>query len=464
MLLVKKMQGVASRVVALIALALALLVPAAARAGQTWLIVSDIHLDPFDTGSRPSRAGNDANLALFESMLAEMKRSVPDPAVVLIPGDLLAHRFAALVNQHDAGSATAGVALQTMRHIAARFAQTYPKARFAMVLGNNDDPCGDYKSSVGGPYMEALAQVWAPLVDRGGAAPGFERSFASGGYYTAALPLAGFRLIALNTTYFSKEYLGDCNGPQPAAAPRELAWLNSTLASTQAGTHDVLLMHIPPGYDAFATEAARGIVAWPYYGDDSDAGLLEAMVANGDRLAFAIAGHSHRFDFRLVPASHPVPIFVFGALSPIYGNNPNFTTIDVTPNGRVHDLSFYVYDEKDGNWQPARSFDAAWKLESPDIDAAGLAALHQGLGDVPAMRVPWDEQSSAWGANSRNVRILWADGWRMAWCAQSDLGPTYAACAHTGDPQAWLRLAIWVFPIVALVAVLVIVIRRRLSL
>ena len=86
------MPGVRSfRIFALIALAVALLAPVCARADQTWLIVSDIHLNPYDALQRPSPPGSDSNLALFESTLAEMKRSVPSPAVVLIPGDFLAH-------------------------------------------------------------------------------------------------------------------------------------------------------------------------------------------------------------------------------------------------------------------------------------------------------------------------------------------------------------------------------------
>ena len=117
-----------SRIVALIGLVAALLVPAASRADQTWLVVSDIHLNPYDALQRPSWPGGDSNIALFESSLAAMKRAVPEPAVVLLPGDFLAHHFARLVNEHAAGSATAGAALETMRGIAKRFAAAWGKA------------------------------------------------------------------------------------------------------------------------------------------------------------------------------------------------------------------------------------------------------------------------------------------------------------------------------------------------
>lgn len=450
-----------SRMFALIALAVALLAPVCARAGQTWLIVSDIHLTPYDTQQRPSRAGSDSNLALFQSMLAEMKKSVPEPAVVLVPGDFLAHNFPRLVGLNDAGSAPSGAGLQVMRTIERGFAQAYPKAQFAIVLGNNDDPCGDYRSPIDGSYVQELAKIWAPLVNRNAAAPGFAAAFARGGYYEASLPVRGLRLIALNTVYFSREYLGDCKGRQPEAVPRELAWLRSTLASTPAGTKNVVLMHIPPGYDAFVTETARGALAWPYYDPQTGAGLLDAIAANADRIAFGIAGHEHRFDFRLIQSKPVVPILVFGALSPIYGNNPTFATADITPAGDVGDVTFHAFDESNAAWMPGRSFSVAWKTGAATIDAGELESVHRGLETAPAMRPDWDALSIAWPAPNAAARYLWGAGWLMPWCAQTELSSTYAACAKIGDPRAWLRVAVAVFPAVLLVVALVIILRRR---
>jgi sphingomyelin phosphodiesterase acid-like 3 len=459
----EKMPGVpSSRVFALIALAVALLAPVCARcADQTWLIVSDIHLTPYDTLQRPSPPGSDSNLALFQSTLAEMKRSVPSPAVVLIPGDFLAHNFPRLVGLNDAGSAPSGIGLEVMRIIERGFAQTYPKAQFAIVLGNNDDPCGDYRSPVDGSYLKELVNIWAPLVNRGGAAPAFAASFARGGYYVASLPVHGLRLVALNSVYFSREYLGDCKGRQPEAAPRELAWLRTTLASTPAGSKNVLMMHIPPGYDAFVTETARGVVAWPYYESAPSAGFIDAIAANADRIAFGIAGHEHRFDFRLVPAKLSVPILIFGALSPIYGNNPTFATATLTPAGDVREITFYAFDEAAAKWMPGRSFGNAWKTGAGSIDADALQAVHRGLESTPALRPEWDAQSIAWPAPNANARFLWGNGWIIPWCAQTELGATYDACAKIGDPMAWLRVAAAVIPAIVLAIALVIILRRR---
>src|SRR5579863_5329591 len=112
---------------------------------QTWLVVSDIHLDPFARAARPSLFGSDTNLALFRSAIGEMKRRVPNPDLVVIPGDFLAHDFAGRVR--GGGGTTAGGAVAAMRFVAGALGHVFPRARFAVTLGNNDAPCGDYHSA-----------------------------------------------------------------------------------------------------------------------------------------------------------------------------------------------------------------------------------------------------------------------------------------------------------------------------
>ncbi|MGC1380385.1 MAG: hypothetical protein WA814_05105, partial [Candidatus Baltobacteraceae bacterium] len=136
---------------------------------QTWLAASDIHLDAFDRSPAPSRYGRDAGPALFDSALAEMRSAVPNPAVVVIAGDFLVHDLAGHARRRGTLPADR-VAIETMRRIAAAFGRAYPKAQFAIALGNNDAACGDYRSSDASPYLAAVARIWAPLVERRGAA------------------------------------------------------------------------------------------------------------------------------------------------------------------------------------------------------------------------------------------------------------------------------------------------------
>src|SRR5579872_818973 len=124
------------------------LLPAAARADQRWLVVSDIHLNPYDTSPQPAPYHVDSNWALLRSALDRMHAVDPNPAVIVIAGDFLAHQWGDKVRAAGFASAS-DQAEKTMRRIAGAFGAKFPKAQFLVTLGNNDDPCGDYRTSPG---------------------------------------------------------------------------------------------------------------------------------------------------------------------------------------------------------------------------------------------------------------------------------------------------------------------------
>jgi len=400
-------------------LCLAAILPAAA-AEQTWLVASDLHVDPFARSPRPALFGSDANEALYRSALAQMKREVPDPAVVLLPGDFLAHDFPALAR--EAGSTPEAATLATMRAIAADFARAYPSAQIAIALGNNDSPCGDYSSDNGSAYARALAAIWKPLVDRNGAAPDFEQTFSSGGYYAARLPLNGLRLVTLDTVIYSQEYRGDCGAG--GAGAQQLAWLQATLRATPPGVKNVVMMHVPFGYDAVTTEALHGFVAWPFL--RWGAGELVATLGDpANQIALGIAGHEHRFDFRL---AGDVPYLILGSISPVYHNNPAFYALHVDSGGTLRDVDTYVFDEWTQAWEPARSFDQKWAVTQ--IDASSLRRIHRRLAADRQARAAWNAQADAWPSNPAIAWSQWTRGsWRTAWCAQTALGDAFVPCA-----------------------------------
>lgn len=329
-----------------------------------------------------------------------------------------------------------------MSAIAGAFARAFPHAQFALVPGNNDDPCGDYRRSQG-KYAAAVARIWAPLVDRGGAAPRFTRDYAALGAYVTRLPQPGLQLVAVDSVVLAWRFAGDCRGERRAGGHRQLAWLDRTLAATPAGVHNVLLMHVPPGYDAFATELTRGVHAWPLLRRRANRALRAAIALPTDRVAFALAGHTHRFDLRL---AGDVPILIAGAISPIYGNNPNFAVVRVDTRGIV-DVTLHAYDEHRRSWFAARSFDRAWNVTR--LDAASLRAVHRRLARSAATRRRWDRQSSAWALP---LPRLWGAQWRVAWCAQTHLGRGFARCAGTTAHGLWLIATLLLAAIAAIVA------------
>jgi Calcineurin-like phosphoesterase len=423
---------------------------------QVWLGMSDIHLDPFDRSPFPSRYGEDANPALFYAALAQMKRAVPNPALVLLPGDFFAHHFARRARAHPGAGTPDAAGIATMRQIALALARTFPHAQFAIALGNNDAPCGDYRSTNGSAYLAAVTRIWEPLVNRGGAAPGFASSFARGGYYTAKLPLAGLRLIVLNTIAMSTEYAGNCGDDGAHSASAELTWLQSVLRSPPDDERNVVVMHIPPGFDAFATEYVHGFVAWRFLKTSYDTALVDMLTAPANRVAYAIAGHAHRFDFRL---AGDVPIIVLGSISPIYDNNPAFYALHVDGNS-LRDIDVFTFDNWTQAWTPARSFARTWGVGR--MDAAALSKLHERLAFDPAMRARWDEQANGW-PSYRVLRPTWTRWWRVPWCAQNLLTPDFDDCAGIARRVEVARtvLAAGGLAVAVLLAVCVVLLLRR---
>jgi hypothetical protein len=408
--------------------------PAAASQGQLWLVAGDIHLDPFDRSPQPSGYGHDAGAALLEAAVDRMRRVAPDPAVVVLTGDFLAHRFPALAARYAPGVPLDRPALEAMRRVEGAFGRAFPHARFLIALGNNDAPCGDYRVPLTGPYLAAVARIWEPLVARGREPADFLRDFTRGGYYSMALG-GHRRVVVVNSVLFSLVFAGDCRGNERDAGLGELAWLVRTLARPYDGK-TILVMHIPPGYDAQTTTYVRGLVAWPFLEADANAALDALVASPHNRIALVLSGHAHRFDFRLAGA---VPVLTFGSLSPIYGNNPAFYTLRFDKDGALSDIGEFTYDLTSQRWNAPRSFDGTWGAGSV-VDAASLARIHARLGSDPALRRRWQQQADGWPLHPASAGI-WLGWWRPAYCAQAFLDDGFTRCAGVGARRVALIIA-----------------------
>lgn len=308
-------------------IAAASLAPAGVSAEPAaWLFVSDLHVDPAARTTRIPGVAEDSNWALIDSTLAAMRRAEPNPPVIVLGGDFLAH--GAQPRQLRA----------VMDELARRFDRAFPRAQFVLVLGNIDSECGDY-AAPGTTLLQAVARAWAPLVNRHGAAPHFVTTFARDGFYTTALPRFGLRAVVVDDVSWSVRYRGGCGAPRGAG--RRMRDELRAGARARSGESRWILFHVPPGIDAFSTaHLAHGLAVVPFLDPEARDALLAAITAPDDRVALAVAGHTHKFGFRIAGAGTPaaVPIVLVPSVSPIFGNGPSFLTVDVAANGSVVDV------------------------------------------------------------------------------------------------------------------------------
>jgi hypothetical protein len=322
---------------ALIAGALLFFAGCGAADADPWLFVSDIHLKANDLHAAPSRLGDDTDQALFDSAVREMKRVDPHPPVVVVTGDLLAH----VIRKRQA----IGVSIRIAHELGAAF----PAAQFVVALGNDDGDCGDYGLTPNSPFLRDFAKVWEPMVNRRGAAPDFVKTFSRDGSYTASLPVAGLHAIVIEDVFWSPRYRSGCGDAGDIGA-RVMGELDAMLARTRGPVW--VFFHIPPGVDAFSTASiVHRLAIVPFLLPTRRDALLALLARAPGHVALAVAGHTHKFAYRIVGAAsaHPVPMLLVPSVSPIFNNASSFLTGNVSADGTLHDVEETSYGQH--RWQ-----------------------------------------------------------------------------------------------------------------
>jgi predicted phosphodiesterase len=384
-----------------------------ARAADPWLFVNDVHLDPTSRWRTPIEAGGDTNPALLTSAINEMRRLAPNPPVIVMAGDFLAHHF------------KAALAEPTMLVVARRFGAAFPHAQFVIALGNEDSPCGDYAFAPDSHFLQAVATAWAPLVNRNGAAPDFLRTFAHDGFYTTKLPLENVRAVIVNDALWSTFYHDGC-GWHGNATRGSFAELDRALAPG-GRERRWLVMHIPPGIDASSTaHLTHRLAIVPFMRPAPRDAVLDLIADPARRIEVVVTGHVHRFAYRIIDrkGAPPVPLLISPAISPVLGNLPSFLTADVGPDGVIRNLEEHSF--VDFRWQDVGGLGTLGASEfsgralvnlqrrlEHDADLRGTyAALY--MGDAPHNEI-----------NRRN--------WRSYWCAATAFSSTpFRDCVEEG--------------------------------
>ena len=442
MTMIRKLLGVLA-----IAAVLACSSAANAQARTDFLFVSDVHLNPmadprlvdrlaaapiadwdklFDGDPQPlSSYGADSNAALFRLALAEMKRANPNPPVVVISGDFLAHNYR---EQWNAAASNYGDAAfyafidKSFAYIAAEFNAAFPRAQFVVTLGNNDSPCGDYAPAPHSVFLAHFAQTWEPLVNRDGRAPAFVHDISDFGNYVTTLP-NGTRTIVVNSNSWSPAASRVCD-PAGVARGETIAWYERAVAASPSGAKTWVVEHIPPGMDAYGWQQKPAPPTPFFYAADVLARFRAARAADGKPVGLIIAAHLHNDGFRSVDGS---PLLLVPSISPVHANNPAFLVAHVDASGALADYDAYNLNLLGAG--PATpfaheyGFDDAYGVNG--FSAASLAQLEQSIHDDPKIR---DLQAQHFVAGSR-IGAISATNWHIYWCTNTALDlPAFTAC------------------------------------
>ncbi len=404
-----------SRIVKLLVLwALLVLAPhqvwAQAGNGQ-FLLISDIHFDPFYDGSlfnqleaepvenwpgilaksQPpgfSLMGTDTNYALLESSLDEASRRLPAPDFILYPGDFLAHlwptQYDALAKQSHlvAPQPYRAFIAKSIRFLASEFHRRYPNTPILTTLGNDDSYCGDYMITPNGPFLKMFAEVWAPLLGPDVDQHAFHATFSHAGHYTLTMPrMKNKRLIVLNSIFFSVTYDNVCGTSIQTPALDQLRWLRSALEEAQeAGETVWLLMHIPPGLNGYstATSASQGGPAVTFWQPELTGRFLQLVRQYQSTLQTAFVGHTHMDDFRVIRLDgKPVLLSkIAPAISPIYGNNPGFQIYQYDRDtGALQNYQTYYLTNLATDGKPTAAGAGIWALEYDFRETYGFSTI-----------------------------------------------------------------------------------------
>src|SRR5450631_787113 len=135
-------------------------------------------------------------------------------------------------------------------------------------------------------------------------------------------------IIVLNTIFWSTSYKS-CAADSGDPGEAEIEWLSWKLYTAALLHRGVtLVMHIPPGMDAYDSSQGQCQNPLPFWQDKYQTRFNALMSAYSTVVQLAFAGHIHMDDFRVTNASPPrLPLRITPSVSPIFKNNPAFSVM-----------------------------------------------------------------------------------------------------------------------------------------
>ncbi len=447
---------------------------AAAPVGEgqgLFLIITDIHFHPFAdpslvealasapveqwqsilSGSSQTgfaQYGTNTNYPLLQSALRAAQQVANSRGApydfVLKPGDYLSHRFNSEFERYVGGGEQAlqDFVIKTMRFVSAMLEQTLQVPVYG-ALGNTDAICGNYMIAPDSAMLPAVGASWGVLADQ----PAALESFSIGGSYALPHPVVpDHTLIVLNNVFWSTRYVDRCGRHDVDPGMALMAWLEWQLYRARLSDRKVsLVMHIPPGIDAFHTSSSGGCQGdvTPFWHEVYAERFLDLVKSYRDILRDSYAGHMHMDDFRVLADDDGEALLmthVTPAVSPIYRNNPAFATVryDRTTGDLLDYATYYLTnlagagEGEEGNWALEYDFAAAYDFKA--FDPASLQSLAEQIKSDESVRARYRE---FYAVETSAESSITDQNWRAFACAQTALTvESFEACyCDSGRPR-----------------------------
>ncbi len=387
---------------------------AAAQPGQQFLIVSDIHFNPLanpalagqlmaaepsqwesifaaDAHSPAQKYMEDSSWALFSALITGMQNIQPRPRLVILTGDVLAHKFQ---DKFNAATQSAGPAAfrsfvsKTFTFIGLELQKGSAGVPVVYTLGNNDEECGDYALQPNGPFLQDTQEMVRSLAS---AKANAMAQWGETGSYTLANPLASHhRIIALNSNFWSRRYVNSCADKTVQTDPGQatMKWLAGQLEDARKHGDKVwLAYHIPPGIDGHSSSRTNDVVMFwkPEYAEK----FYTLLDQYRKTIELNLAGHTHLDDIRLVKTAHTLTLVLMNpAVSPNVGQNPAYRLVTVDSKARPVDITTYFMPNlADEKWVPEYSTRQVYGLKT--LDAKSFLGLYLSLNTSLAAGNKW---------------------------------------------------------------------------
>jgi len=426
-----------------------------------FLSITDIHFDPYadtsivkDLNNNPVSAwpkifanagdddaspyGVDAGYVLASSAVKAASNLTRNYDFILYSGDYLSHDFRATYNQLVGGTSQEfnQFAIKTMRYVSYLLSSQFNGVPIYGTLGNNDAICGDYMISPKSPLLMGIAPQWSDLSQQ----PDAFTDFTMGGFYKVKHPVVtNHDIIVLNNIFWSNDYRDSCETSVEHPGDAMMAWLEWQLyQSNYRGRTTTLLMHVPPGINAYSSSKGWANCQdsiQPFWQDRYTTSFLNLLQNYNGVITNGFTGHTHMDNFRVISVPQgnaKLPLHVTPAVSPIFSNNPAFKVVqyDTSNAAILNSLTFVVSNlEQASQGQPLK-----WKIEYvatsaynlPDLSARSLTTL---ASDIVSSETTRNTFMSYYAAQTPKGGPMTEQNWHAFACAQTNITKTdFANC------------------------------------